>query len=99
MHTFHGERTCTANISTYLPENYGEITHNTVAQMLVAALFLEETHTFRYLRATDSYRFALIQEIHLSYFVRQNTKYYPIHISNSNQTIMTKLEYLLKTFQ
>ena len=47
MHVFHGERTCTVNISTYLPENYHDITHNTVAQMLAEEQFIEEIHTIQ----------------------------------------------------
>ena len=44
MHTFNGERTCAVNISTYLPEDFGVITHNIVAQMLAEEEYLEETH-------------------------------------------------------
>ena len=47
MHVFHGERTCTVNISTYLPKNYRDITYNTVAQMLAEELFIEEIRTIQ----------------------------------------------------
>ena len=47
MHTSHGERTCTANNSTYPPEDPGAITRTIVPQMLAEETYLQETHTIQ----------------------------------------------------
>ena len=35
MDYFQGVKTCTTNLENYLPDSYKEITHNTVAEMLM----------------------------------------------------------------
>ena len=47
MDYFQGVKTCTTNLENYLPDSYKEITHNTVAEMLMDDNYLHEIHTIQ----------------------------------------------------
>ena len=47
MNTFHGQRTCTLNMTEQIPDDYYNITHNTIAAMLEQEDYLEEITTIQ----------------------------------------------------
>ena len=47
MTKFYGQRTCTLNIKEQLPNNYHDITHETIAELLHNEGILSETDTIQ----------------------------------------------------
>ena len=47
MTKFYGIRTCTSNLKEYLPDEYHNITRNTIAEMLVNEGYMNKVHVIQ----------------------------------------------------